>query len=137
MFPLFYQSSDTEARIIENLSTDDTAIIVDDASGMSTGNHWIKNELVNVFDITDNGSDWTLLCTRGKNRTFRQQYIINEKTDQHYYIRRYAKTFIGQRVFLYEDTKLLSIGIINEQPTFDQALLSFECENAISTRLWA
>ncbi len=131
--PLPYQSDDIEVIIVENVKTTDTAITVNDASGMSNGEYWIKNELIYVFDIFENTTDWTLLVVRGRNRTFAQKYTINESTSQHYFVRKYPKTFIGQRVFLWEDTKLLSIGLITKQPIFDGTVMKFDCDNAISS----
>ncbi len=131
LFPKFYQSDDYEVLVTSDLSTTDTVIAVDTSSDFTANDYiWLKNELLKVVSV-DSSTQITVL--RGQYNTFAQKYTINNATQQYYYIRKYPKTFIGQRVFLYENDKLLSIGLIKEQPSFSQGLLSFNCTNAIDS----
>jgi hypothetical protein len=131
LFPKFYQSDDYEVLVTSDLNTTDTVIAVDTSSDFTASDYiWLKNELLKVVSV-DSSTQITVL--RGQYNTFAQKYTINNDTQQYYYIRKYPKTFIGQRVFLYENEKLLSIGLIKEQPSFSQGLMSFNCTNAIDS----
>jgi len=131
IFEKFYQDDDIEAEIIEDVASDDVTLVVPGGSGVTTGYYWIKNEVVFVYNVTPGATD-SLSVFRSRYKTFSQKYTINESIGQRYFLRKYPKTFIGQRVFLWEDDKLLSIGLITQQPVFNQTTLSFTCENAIS-----
>lgn len=129
LFPLNYQDDDFEIRITENIGTTDTFFNVDDASLLSAGDEiWIKNEVIAVTAVTTT----TVTATRGMYNTFAQKYTIDEELNINYFMRKYSKLFIGQRVFLWEDDVLLSIGLIAQQPNFNGTILEFTCENAIS-----
>jgi len=131
VFDKFYQTDDYEVMVTDDLSTTDTVIAVDDSSYFTVNDYvWLKSEVIKIVSIN---TSTQITVLRGQYNTFAQKYTVNTDTEQYYYIRKYPKTFIGQRVFLYENNKLLSIGLIKEQPVFNNSLLSFNCVNAIES----
>lgn len=133
-FSKFYENDDFEIRITENVEIDDTTIKLSDTSLLNVGDlAWIKNELIQVVSI-DSSSQITVL--RGGYKTFINRYIKNDETEEYYYLRKYPKSLIGQRVFLYEgknqdNRKIIAIGVINKEPTFNGVVVNFSCDNAI------
>ncbi len=121
-----YNSDDIELKIDMDIEPETTTIYLADTSSLVSGDfYWIKNEqvVVTVIDST------TISIARGRNGTFINRYI--RSNNSFYYLRKYPKSLIGQRVFLYQDTELLSIGLIKEQPKFNGTVLEFSCSNAI------
>jgi hypothetical protein len=125
-----YDNDDIELKIEHDIEPYTTSVFLSSTSSLVSGDYyWIKNELVQVTVV----SSTEISITRGEKGTFPNRYIKNDDREEYYYIRKYPKSLIGQRVFLYAGYDLLTIGLIKEQPKFNGSVLEFSCDNAISS----
>jgi len=122
-FPILYNNNSFAVKITDNVKRSDSTIKVEDSSLFVAGRtYYIKNERIVISSITD---ATTVKVWRGRVNTFANNYYMQFGN---YYITTEPQSFVGQRVFLYENDTLLTIGLISKNPQIQDNVAHFECD---------
>jgi len=118
--------------ITKNIKESDTVIYLEqgyDLTGITS--LWIDTELLSV--VSFNTTNKTVTVQRGQNGTFANNYQNIEDIGRLHKLTQHPQTFVGLRVYVYFDSKIIGIGVISDPPVARGGVVKIQCDHILKT----
>jgi len=130
LFPL--GGSEFFTDITKNIKESDTVIYLDQSYDFTGFEYlWLDTELVKVTSFSTINK--TVTVQRAQKGTFANNYQNIEDIGRLHKLTTFPQTFVGLRVYVYFDTKIIGIGVIAEPPVAKGGVVVLNCDHILTT----